>query len=141
MEKLFEQFQKLLRETDTSFFRYIYTQINWQSRMIGLTGPRGVGKTTLVLQYIKNLIYSLANDNSNRGTLRETFFLNQMRVKYDVIESPVADFLIGDHTFEVGGKNKGLKQIQGMVKAFIVKDDIELGYLNTIPLWQFGLTY
>ena len=24
---------------------------------------------------------------------------------------------------------------------FIVKDDIELGYLNTIPLWQFGLTY
>jgi len=43
--------------------------------------------------------------------------------------------------FEAGGKNKGLKQIQGIDKAFIVKDDIELGYLNTIPLWQFGLTY
>ncbi|WP_053181925.1 ATP-binding protein, partial [Sunxiuqinia dokdonensis] len=53
MNKLLEQFQKLLRETDTSFFRYIYAEINWKSRMIGLTGPRGVGKTTLVLQQIK----------------------------------------------------------------------------------------
>jgi uncharacterized protein len=88
-----------------------------------------------------NLIYSLANDNSNTGNIRETFFLNQLRVKYDVIVSPVADFLIGDYTFEVGEKNKGLTQIQDIDKAYIVKDDIELGYLNTIPLWHFGLTY
>ena len=53
MDKLFEQFLKLLQETDTDFFRYIYAEINWKSRMIGLTGPRGVGKTTLVLQHIK----------------------------------------------------------------------------------------
>ena len=53
MDKLFEQFKKLLRETDTGFFRYIYAEMNWKSRMIGLTGPRGVGKTTLVLQHIK----------------------------------------------------------------------------------------
>ena len=57
------------------------------------------------------------------------------------IVSLFADFRIGGYTFEAGGKNKGLKQIQGMDKAFIVKDDIELGYLNSIPLWQFGLTY
>jgi hypothetical protein len=54
--------------------------------------------------------------------------------------SPIADFQIGDNMFEVGVKNKGLKQIQGIDKAFIVKDEIELGYLNAIPLWQFGLT-
>lgn len=48
MEKLFEQFHKLLKEVNTGFFRYIYTDINWNSRMIGLTGSRGVGKTTLV---------------------------------------------------------------------------------------------
>ncbi|HZK95005.1 MAG TPA: AAA family ATPase, partial [Prolixibacteraceae bacterium] len=53
MDKLFEQFKKLLRETDTGFFRYIYAEMNWKSRMIGLTGPRGVGKTTMVLQHIK----------------------------------------------------------------------------------------
>jgi uncharacterized protein len=104
-------------------------------------GIKGLGKVDKIYLDNTNLIYSLANDNSNTGNIRETFFLNQLRVKYDVIVSPMADFMIGDYTFEVGGKNKGLKQIQGMDKAFIVKDDIELGYLNTIPLWQFGLTY
>lgn len=104
-------------------------------------GIRGLGKVDKIYLDNTNLIYSLANDNSDVGNIRETFFLNQLRVKYDVAKSPVADFRIGDYTFEVGGKNKGLKQIQGVDKAFIVKDDIELGYLNTIPLWQFGLTY
>ena len=100
-----------------------------------------MGKVDKIYLDNTNLIYSLANDNANTGNRRETFFLNQLRVKYDVVVSPIADFLIDDYTFEVGGKNKRLKQIQGIDKAFIVKDDIELGYLNTIPLWQFGLTY
>lgn len=104
-------------------------------------GIKGLGKVDKIYLENTNLIYSLANSNSNKGNVRETFFLNQLKVKHEVIASPVADFLIGDCTFEVGGKNKGLKQIQGVENAFIVKDDIELGYLNTIPLWQFGLTY
>ena len=104
-------------------------------------GIKGLGKVDKIYLDNTNLIFSLATDNSNTGNIRETFFLNQLRVKYDVIDSPVADFRIGDYIFEVGGKNKSLKQIQGIEKAFIVKDDIELGYLNTIPLWQFGLTY
>ena len=104
-------------------------------------GIRGLGKVDKIYLDNTNLIHSLANNNPNLGNIRETFFLNQLRVKHDVIASPVADFLIDDYTFEVGGKNKGLKQIQGIDKAFIVKDDIEIGYLNTIPLWQFGLTY
>jgi len=104
-------------------------------------GIKGLGKVDKIYLDNTNLIYSLANDNSNIGNIRETFFLNQLRVKFDVIRSPVADFRIGNYTFEVGGKNKGLKQIQHIDKAFIVKDNIELGYLNTIPLWQFGLTY
>ena len=104
-------------------------------------GIKGLGKVDKIYLDNTNLIFSLATDNSNTGNIRETFFLNQLRVKHDVIDSPVADFRIGDYIFEVGGKNKRLKQIQGIEKAFIVKDDIELGYLNTIPLWQFGLTY
>src|SRR5574344_1162610 len=53
MEKLYEHFNKLLKGIETEFFRYMFAEINWSNRMIGLTGPRGVGKTTLVLQYIK----------------------------------------------------------------------------------------
>jgi uncharacterized protein len=104
-------------------------------------GIRGLGKVEKIYLDNTNLIYSLAGSNSNSGNIRETFFLNQLRLKYDVIVSPVADFLVGDYTFEVGGKNKGLKQIQGLDNGFVVKDSIELGYLNTVPLWQFGLTY
>ena len=104
-------------------------------------GIRGLGKVDKIYLDNTNLIYSFASSNSNSGNISETFFLNQLRLKYDVITSPVADFRIGDYTFEVGGKNKGLKQIQGLDNAFVVKDSIELGYLNTIPLWQFGLTY
>ncbi len=104
-------------------------------------GIRGLGKVDKIYLDNTNLIYSLASSNPNSGNIRETFFLNQLRLKYDVIVSPVADFRIGDYTFEVGGKNKGLKQIQGLNSAFVVKDSIEQGYLNTIPLWQFGLTY
>ena len=71
MDKLFEQFQKLIRETDTSFFRYIYYDINWKNRMIGLIGPRGVGKTTLILQYIKENL----NPNETLYVTAEDFTL------------------------------------------------------------------
>lgn len=50
MEQLQATYHKLLRETTTSFHRYMFDRIHWDARMIGLMGPRGVGKTTLVLQ-------------------------------------------------------------------------------------------
>lgn len=104
-------------------------------------GIRGLGKVDKIYLDNTNLIYNLAEDTSNVGNIRETFFLNQMRVKHDVFASPVADFQIDDKTFEVGGKNKGQKQIKEVENGYIVKDDIENGFLNVIPLWQLGLTY
>ena len=53
MERLQATFDKLLRETTSTFHRYMYDRIDWQARVVGLLGPRGVGKTTMVLQYIK----------------------------------------------------------------------------------------
>ncbi|MDL2255971.1 AAA family ATPase [Parabacteroides sp. OttesenSCG-928-K15] len=104
-------------------------------------GVRGLGKVDKIYLDNTNLIYNLAEDTSNIGNIRETFFLNQMRVKHEVFISPIADFLIDDKTFEVGGKSKGQKQIKEIENGYIVKDDIESGYLNVIPLWQLGLTY
>jgi len=104
-------------------------------------GIRGLGKVDKIYLDNTNLIYNLAEDTFNIGNIRETFFLNQMRVKYDISTSSVADFQINDKTFEVGGKNKGQKQIKEIENGYIVKDDIESGYLNTIPLWQFGFSY
>lgn len=55
--------------------------------------------------------------------------------------SALSDFQIGDKTFEIGGKNKGRKQIMEAQEGDIAKDDIEYGYGNVIPLWAFGLNY
>lgn len=104
-------------------------------------GIRGLGKVEKIYLDNPNLIYSLAQDNSNIGNIRETFFLNQMRVKYNVFASSIGDFNIDNNVFEVGGKNKGQNQIKNAENGYIVKDDIERGYLNIIPLWHFGLTY
>ena len=59
----------------------------------------------------------------------------------DPITSAVSDFMVGDRTFEVGGRNKKQKQIRGVENAYVVKDDIEYGALNVIPLWMFGMMY
>jgi len=50
---LYEAYHSNLANTDTTFVRYIYNEINWNARVIGIRGARGVGKTTLLLQRIK----------------------------------------------------------------------------------------
>lgn len=104
-------------------------------------GIRGLGKVNKVYLENSNLIFNLASDKSNIGNIRETFFLNQMQVKHSVRSSKTADFMIADYTFELGGQSKTKKQIASIKNAFIVKDNIEYGYQNTIPLWAFGLNY
>ncbi|MCH7406906.1 ATP-binding protein [Belliella aquatica] len=52
MESLFELYFKLLKTTNRSFQRSMMDKIHWQHRLIGITGARGVGKTTLLLQYL-----------------------------------------------------------------------------------------
>ena len=104
-------------------------------------GLRGLGKVEKVYIDNTNLAYILGNQATEIGNLRETFFFNQMRVKHDIMSSSIADFVIDGRTFEVGGKNKGQKQIAESTEGYIVKDNIEIGYLNVLPLWAFGLTY
>lgn len=53
MEELFEKFQQKLNYISTDFVRGIMDEINWEARLIGIKGARGVGKTTLLLQYIR----------------------------------------------------------------------------------------
>ena len=88
-----------------------------------------------------NLMYNLSERAVNNGNIRETFFLNQLKPFNKPEASSIADFLVEDHTFEIGEKNKRKRQIKGMEDAWIVKDDIETGAGNTIPLWLFGFLY
>lgn len=104
-------------------------------------GLRSLGKVEKTYLDNTNMMYVLGADSTNTGNIRETFFFNQTRMVCDVISSKVSDFVIGEHTFEVGGKKKGKKQIEDVPNGHIVKDDIEYGHGIKIPLWTFGLLY
>ncbi len=104
-------------------------------------GLRGLAKVGKVYLDNSNIIFNLVGSKSNIRNIRETFFLNQTRVKNDVISSKKADFKIDDYTFEIGGKSKGQSQIEDDGNSYVVKDDIEFGYRNVIPLWAFGMNY
>lgn len=105
-------------------------------------GIRSLGKVDKVYLENTNLVYILAKQGSEEiGNVRETFFMNQLRVVAEPVTSPVSDFLVAGKTFEVGGRNKKQKQIRDVNNAYVVKDDIEYGGLHIVPLWQFGLLY
>ncbi len=89
-----------------------------------------------------NYMFALQPDKTNIGTLRETFFLNQLSENHVVTYPDTGDFLVDDkYLFEVGGKDKSQKQIAGIENSFVVSDNMELGVNNKIPLWLFGFLY
>ncbi len=104
-------------------------------------GIRSMGKVEKIFLDNPNLMYAIGSHATEVGNVRETFFYNQMKLEHSVFTHRNADFQIEDIIFEVGGKNKSKKQIAGLSEAYLVKDDIEFGYQNTIPLWHFGMSY
>ena len=52
-----ETFERLLEELPSTHTRYLYPEFQLRNRLTGLIGARGVGKTTLLLQYIKNKLH------------------------------------------------------------------------------------
>ncbi|MBP5455922.1 MAG: AAA family ATPase [Paludibacteraceae bacterium] len=104
-------------------------------------GLRGLGKVEKVYVDNSNLMYALLLEGPNIGNVRETFFYNQMRVNNPVLASKESDFKIGEYTFEVGGMKKGKKQVKDVPNGLVVRDDIEYGAGNILPLWHFGLNY
>lgn len=86
-----------------------------------------------------NLLFTTKADI---GTLRETFFMNQLSKDHQIIAPKVGDYLVDERlTFEIGGKNKGYAQIKDIEESFIAADEIERGFGNKIPLWLFGFLY
>ncbi len=53
MDVLYIYHDSLINQVTDSFFRFLYSEINWNQRMLAIKGPRGSGKTTLMLQYIR----------------------------------------------------------------------------------------
>ena len=89
-----------------------------------------------------NLVYAIADVEPNEGNLRETFFASQLSANHRLNYTNTGDFIVnGKWTFEIGGKNKSLKQIQGLENAYRVIDDVEFPANDALPLWLFGFLY
>jgi len=88
-----------------------------------------------------NLNYCYCN-NQEIGTIRETYFANQLALLHNISVPNNGDFIVDDkYTFEIGGKSKSFKQIKDIENSFVVADDIESGFGNKLPLWLFGFMY
>lgn len=92
-----------------------------------------------------NLLYALCPTIPETGTVRETFFCNQLASSGHVVEyggMKTADFRIdGKYVIEVGGKDKGYSQIDKTENGYIAADGIDSAVFRKIPLWAFGFLY
>lgn len=129
------------RNTLLDFLRYL-DELRVIKRLYADT--KGIGilqKPEKIYLFHPNISHALAYQNAELGSIRESFFINQVSSSFKITYSQKGDFKVGNHTFEIGGSNKSQKQIQGVDSAFIAMDNIEIGYKNKIPLWLFGFLY
>lgn len=106
---LIEFMEQELLQTPTDFHRYLWDKIPWSDRMIGITGPRGVGKSTMVKQRIlsspekKNFLYVSAD---------HSYFTNNSIA--DLAGEFMRDggkYLVIDEIHKYSGWSRELKQI------------------------------
>jgi predicted AAA+ superfamily ATPase len=134
---------------------YEYLEHLQDAKLLNLLRRRGRGYAILTKPdkiYLENgnLMHAIA-ENMNPGTLRELFFVNQLRNAFSnhpaLLDATVeltdrGDFMVKSaFTFEIGGKSKTYNQIRDINNSFIAADDIETGFGNKIPLWLFGFLY
>jgi len=104
-------------------------------------GMRVVNKPDKLLLDNPNL-FTILCASADIGSVRESFFVSQVRLGHQVHYYDKGDFLVNDtFAFEVGGASKTDAQLDGNIHGYVAADDIEVGYENKIPLWLFGFLY
>ncbi len=118
------------------------------AHILNLINKPGKGMTRLQKPdkiYFENTAFVYAfQDNPEIGTVRETFFVNQLINAGHIVHlgPEKADFTVDQkYTFEIGGKNKDNRQIKDIKNSYKAIDNIEYGFASTIPIWLFGFLY
>lgn len=118
-----------------------------KARLIHTLYRAGISVSTLqkpekIFLHNTNIAYAISPNQINKGSLRETFVLNQLKVDNEVALPQKGDFLVNDqYTLEVGGSGKSKAQIHGIPRAYVVADDTEIGSEGRVPIWLFGFLY
>lgn len=104
-------------------------------------GMKMMEKPEKILFDNTNVMYALS-ETVDTGTMRETCFSNALALNHKLSMPTKGDLLVdGKYLFEVGGPSKGYKQIAGIKDSYVVRDGVDIGDGNKIPLWMFGLLY
>jgi predicted AAA+ superfamily ATPase len=132
----------IARDTLLRYLHYLEeAQLIWNLKS-SKKGMSFLSKPEKIYLHNPNLMVAFGGASAEIGSVRETFFINQVSRIGTVHDHHQADFTVnGFHVFEVGGEMKSKKQIKDLENAFIVSDDMEIGFKNRIPLWMFGFLY
>lgn len=102
-------------------------------------------KPDKILLNNSNLLYTLSSSTPQIGTVRETFFCNQLSAAGHIVEYgglQNGDFRINKNiNIEVGGAEKGFEQVKNVENAYVAADEIDIATYRKIPLWAFGFLY
>ena len=132
----------IARQTLLSYFDYLEESMLIKQLFKESRGMGNLQKPDKLFLENTNLMYALCDEKIEIGNVRETFVLNQLKKKYEVLFSTESDFYVENkYTFEIGGKNKKRKQIQGLENSYIIADNIEYGTDRRIPIWLLGFLY
>lgn len=124
-----------------------YLQHLGNARLIALLYPEhsnlsALQKPEKIFLENTNLAFALSGATPEAGSLRETFFYNQVSYRMPVAYTAEGDFRINNHWIvEVGGKSKDMSQIRNLPNSFLALDLLESGAGNKLPLWLFGFLY
>ena len=103
---------------------------------------RNPSKAEKIFLQNTTLLLALAKESANSGSVRETFFHSMVSPKHQ-LEAPKKgnSFVDGQYTLEIGGSTKKKQQVKLTPNSWVVKDGIETGTNEILPLWAFGFLY
>lgn len=118
-----------------------------QAKILAMLYPAGKRMATLQKPekiFLQNttLLYALARERANPGSVRETFFHTMVSHSHRLEAPKTGDFLIDDlYTIEIGGSSKKKQQVQSTPQSRVLRDGIEFGTTEYLPLWVSGFLY
>jgi predicted AAA+ superfamily ATPase len=125
MNALYEYQQLILSQINTSFLRYKYYELDWNRRVFGIVGPRGVGKTTMVLQYIKQ---NLSLQDSLYITLDHIYFSTHTLID------------VADKFYKEGGKHLIIDEVHKALNWSVQLKQIIDSYHLRLKQWRRSIS-
>ena len=133
----------LQRTTVLEYFNYLNKAKILNLLYSDYYNAKKMQKPDKILMDNSNMLYALASQPVNIGTVRETFAVNQLSRSHLVEYAKIGGDLRvdGKYVFEIGGADKDFAQIADMPDSYILADDIEYPSGNKLPLWIIGFLY